>query len=102
MHEYSDRDMLLAYISDTHKDAYGYRPRYDFGHLSVEELRNILAGLQETVEWQIREEEEREAEEARKTAELAERFGVTVETMQRWMDDASEDYDYDDREAYAA
>jgi len=41
----SERDQLLTYISDTHKDAYGFRPRGDYSEMSVQELKDWLDRL---------------------------------------------------------
>ena len=41
----SERDQLLTYISDTHKDAYGFRPRGDYSEMSVQELKDCLDRL---------------------------------------------------------
>ena len=43
----SERDQLLTYISDTHKDAYGFRPRGLYNDLSVPELKLELDKLYE-------------------------------------------------------
>ena len=41
----SERDQLLTYISDTHKDAYGFRPRGLYNDMSVQELKDELDRL---------------------------------------------------------
>ena len=43
----SERDQLLTYISDTHKDAYGFRPRGLYNDMSVQELKDELDRLYE-------------------------------------------------------
>lgn len=43
----SERDQLLTYISDTHKDAYGFRPRGLYNDMSVQELKVELDRLYE-------------------------------------------------------
>ena len=45
--ELSERDQLLTYISDTHKEAYGFRPRGDYSGMSVQELSDWLDRLYE-------------------------------------------------------
>ena len=41
----SERDQLLTYISDTHKDAYGFRPRGLYNDMSVPQLKVELDRL---------------------------------------------------------
>ena len=43
----SEREQLLTYISDTHKDAYGFRPRGDYSDMSVPQLKIWLDSLYE-------------------------------------------------------
>ena len=43
----SERDQLLTYISDVHKDAYGFRPRGLYNDMSVQELKVELDRLYE-------------------------------------------------------
>ena len=38
----TEREQLLTYISDVHKDAYGFRPRGSYDNYSVVELRAEL------------------------------------------------------------
>jgi len=41
----SEKEQLLQCISDTHKDAYGFRPRGQYNEFTVEELRSELDHL---------------------------------------------------------
>ena len=43
----SEKEQLLTYISDVHKDAYGFRPRGLYNDLSVPELKLELDKLYE-------------------------------------------------------
>ena len=43
--ELSEKEQLLQYISDEHKRGYGSRPRGQYDHLSVEELKSELNRL---------------------------------------------------------
>ena len=45
--ELSEKEQLLTYISDTHKDAYGFRPRGLYNDMSVQELKVELDRLYE-------------------------------------------------------
>lgn len=60
--ERSERDELLSYISDAHKDAYGTRPSLDrFRDLTVDELRVEAGKLSDAVAESIDEDRQREA-----------------------------------------
>ena len=60
----SEREQLLTYISDAHKDAYGFRPRGQYGDdWSVEELRVELDRLCDYAN-EVYEQEQAAAEEA--------------------------------------
>ena len=48
--ELTEREQLLTYISDVHKDAYGFRPRGSYSDYSVVELRAELDSLCEAAE----------------------------------------------------
>ena len=43
--ELSEKEQLLTYISDVHKDAYGFRPRGDWTDWTVPELKKELDRL---------------------------------------------------------
>jgi hypothetical protein len=43
--ELSEKEQLLTYISDVHKDAYGFRPRGTYNDWSVPELKKELDSL---------------------------------------------------------
>ena len=58
----SERDQLLTYISDTHKDAYGFRPRGLYNNMSVQELRDELDRLCEAASEEADRIEKLEAE----------------------------------------
>ena len=45
--ELSEKEQLLTYISDVHKDAYGFRPRGTYNGMSVQELKVELDRLSE-------------------------------------------------------
>jgi len=58
----TEREQLLTYISDVHKDAYGFRPRGSYDNYSVVELRAELDRLCEAAEEEAKRIEEMEAE----------------------------------------
>jgi len=58
----TEKEQLLTYISDCHKDAYGFRPRGIYNDYSVEELRSTLDSLVETANAQYEEEQKMKAE----------------------------------------
>ena len=43
--ETQKREQLLTYISDIHKDVYGFRPRGSYDHLSIDELEKECDSL---------------------------------------------------------
>ena len=45
--ELSEKEQLLTYISDVHKDARGFRPRGMYNDYSVPELKKVLDDLSE-------------------------------------------------------
>ncbi len=45
--ELSEKEQLLTYISDVHKDARGFRPRGIYNDYSVPELKKVLDDLSE-------------------------------------------------------
>ena len=60
----SEREQLLIYISDVHKDAYGFRPRGKYGDdWTVEELKEELDRLVDYAN-EVYEEEQIAAEKA--------------------------------------
>lgn len=93
MSELSRRDSLLSYISDAHKDAYGFRPRgMGYNELSIEELEAEADRLSEAVCSAIEEEERWELEaRAKWEASVSEAIAVGAgnrETAVRWLLDA--------------
>ena len=58
----TERDQLLTYISDVHKDAYGFRPRGSYDNYSVVELKAELDRLCEIAEEEYKRQQELEAE----------------------------------------
>ena len=59
----SEREQTLIYISDVHKDAYGFRPRGQYDDWSVEDLRVELDRLVDYAN-KVYEEEQIAAEKA--------------------------------------
>lgn len=57
----TEREELLSYISDAHKDAYGFRPRGIYNELTIEQLRVEADRLSEAVADAIREQEAAQA-----------------------------------------
>tara|TARA_Y100000992_G_scaffold288081_1_gene241477 strand:- start:444 stop:830 length:387 start_codon:yes stop_codon:yes gene_type:complete len=58
----TEREQLLTYISDVHKDAYGFRPRGSYDNYSVVELKAELDRLCEIAEEEYKRQQELEAE----------------------------------------
>ena len=58
----TEREQLLTYISDVHKDAYGFRPRGSYDSYSVVELRAELDRLCEIAEEAYKQQQALEAE----------------------------------------
>lgn len=57
------RDSLISYISDGHKDAYGFRPRhYDWDAMSMAELEALADDISNEVTREIEREEARKVE----------------------------------------
>ena len=92
----SEKEQLLQYISDAHKDAYGFRPRGQYGDdWSVEELRVELDRLCDYAN------EMYELEKAREVERLEEFEATLVKLMNcgaksrmealRWIIEADED-----------
>lgn len=62
----SNRDQLLSGISDTHKEAYGVRPRRDFSTWTETQLSEYLTDLHQTAAETYEEERREEAERLEK------------------------------------
>ena len=57
-----ERQSLISYISDAHKDAHGFRPRhFDYESMSMDELKALADRISDEVVESIKLEEEREA-----------------------------------------
>ena len=55
--ELSELEQLATYYSDSYKDAYGFRPRGEFGHpQTVEEYKKEMDRLGEIIHRQIKEQ----------------------------------------------
>ena len=52
--ETQQREQLLTYISDVHKDVYGFRPRGLYYDLSIDELKKELDSLGDELEENFR------------------------------------------------
>ena len=61
--DYTEQEQLLTYISDVHKDAYGFRPRGQYDDWSVEDLKVELDRLVDYAN-EVYEQEQIEAEKA--------------------------------------
>lgn len=93
MKERTHREELMDYISDAHKDAYGFRPRgYNYPEMTDAELEAEAASLSEAVNREITRErvEEakcREAWEA-SVSDTIKLGAADRETAVRWLLDA--------------
>lgn len=88
----TEREELLGYISDAHKDAYGFRPTGRYSDCTLEELRVVADEMTEAAHAAIvRQEQERadaaHALEARIAQIIADGAGDRA-TALRWMFDA--------------
>ena len=98
--ELTEREQLLTYISDVHKDAYGFRPRGKYGDdWTVEELKEELDRLVDYAN-EVYEQEQIAAEKA------ADAFDEQILAVQasgagnreqaiKWLVEADEDAQYD-------
>ena len=97
--DYTEQEQLLTYISDVHKDAYGFRPRDKYDDWSVEDLKVELDRLVEIAN-EVYEQEQIEAEKA------ADAFDEQILAVQasgagnreqaiKWLVEADEDALYD-------
>ena len=100
MNEYERKADLFNYISDAHKDAYGFRPRgYDWENMEVAELEAWADRLSDAVVEAIAEEE---AAHERARIEWNAAIGAAIaagagdrETAIRWLLEAEELDEYD-------
>lgn len=94
----TERNELISYISDAHKDAYGFRPRGDFSSMSIDQLRSYADDMSEAVAVAMSEEEIRlakaEAHYESVIAETIEHGAGDRATAIRWLVQ-SEDVDGD-------
>lgn len=95
MTDVSVRDSLLAYISDAHKDAYGFRPSSSwerYKEMSIEDLRKEADHLSEAVGEAIDlENQQKQVAIDRFEAMISKMmtdFGIDRETAIRWDIDA--------------
>ena len=97
----SEKEQLLQYISDAHKDAYGFRPRGQYGDdWSVEELRVELDRLcdyaNEVYELEKAREVERLEEFEERLFWIQEELGAENRMQAlRWVVQDDEDAQYD-------
>lgn len=75
-----NRDDLVQYISDSFKDLYGIRPRFEFDKWSIEELEEECDSLSASIEYEIHRD--RLEMEAALGAMLE--YAPDFETAQRW------------------
>jgi len=97
------RHQVVGYISDAHKDAYGFRPRgYDWDAMTMDELNQWADELSEEVAREV------ERDEARKSKALAEFKSLVQNTIEmgagdeetalRWLTQSEEFYHSQDVE----
>lgn len=88
-----ERDSLISYISDAHKDAYGFRPRgYNYSEWSMAQLQEEADRMSDAVTDAIREREFTDAQavealEAR-IADLLDMGASDRDTAIRWICDS--------------
>lgn len=93
--QWTEEEQLFTYISDTHKSAYGYRPRGKYNGLSVEELREELEFLRGVAQEQMNYEKQMERESYERflsnLQSVIESGAGDEETALRWMIEAEDD-----------
>jgi len=97
------RYQLVSYISDAHKDAYGFRPRgYDFDRMTMDQLKEWADELSAEVAREIEREDARKAEAVAEFKALVqstiEMGAGDEETAIRWLTSAEEFYHEQDVE----
>jgi len=97
------RYQVVSYISDAHKDAYGFRPRgYDWDTMAMDELNQWADELSEEVAREIEREEARNAEAVAEFKSLVqstiEMGAGDEETALRWLTQSEEFYHSQDVE----
>ena len=97
------RSQLISYISDAHKEAYGFRPRgYDWDNMSMDELSKWSDELSEECAREFEREEARKAESVAEFKALVQRtieMGAgDEETAIRWLTQDEEFYHSQDVE----
>lgn len=87
-HNMTEREELLATISDSHKDAYGFRPRQDVSGMSLEELQKWQDRIFDDLNIEIEREEKAHADALRAfeatLATIQEDHNVDLLTALRW------------------
>lgn len=95
--EISIKESLASAISDMSKDLNGFRWRFDWENMTVEQLRALAddysARLSERIREERIEEERRLDEWASRVADLARLFNVAQSDVVRWDMDAEEAQD---------
>lgn len=91
----TEREELLSYCSDAHKDAYGTRPRDLYSDLSIEELRVVADELSSAVADAIEEQRLAQADAAVRyeatIREIIEAGAGDRETAIRWHKESFDD-----------
>lgn len=92
------RQGLIELYSDFHKDAYGFRPRYDYPSFSLEDLEADYERFESLCESNHREEEEAN-ERAIASFEARVQSVIDIgagdrETALRWIADSYDEYDF--------
>ena len=85
-------------VSDLHKDAYGFRPRFDFWNRwskmtddeKQAEWTSLIASAQDTADWESARQDRAEADVTAAIARICETVsGATREDAIRYLDDAN-------------
>ena len=93
----TNREDLISYISDAHKDLYGSRPRgfYDFASMTENELEILASELSNSISAEIEEDRRREARAIVKFEELIEKMmelgAADRMTAIRWIAEGTDD-----------
>jgi hypothetical protein len=98
------REEMIQIYSDVHKDAYGFRPRYDWGGLTLDELKAEFNKFNEIIKENNKFEEaaEREAVENFKAliATTMKHGAADEKQAVQWLIQTEEIHNYQDIEAW--
>lgn len=79
------RSDLISHISDGYKDVYGIRPRHmNFHAMSLNDLEKMLDSINESIDRQIKMEQEQEAIDQQIYNDLCNEYACSMDDLKRW------------------